>query len=59
MPKRHSIVDFEGKLLKETALAYLLEIGGVQAWCPKSETEDNHDGSFSMPEWLAIEKCFV
>lgn len=25
-------------------------------WCPKQFVEDNGDGTFTMPEWLAIEK---
>ena len=46
MRKNHDIIDIDGKLLRETDLAFLIESGAVRGWCPKSETEDNHDGSF-------------
>lgn len=28
-------------------------------WVPKSQIEDYGDGTYAMPEWLAIEKGFV
>lgn len=31
----------------------------IKVWVPKSQVEDNKDGSFTMPEWLALEKGFI
>ena len=41
------------------------EVGGknkkeLRVWVPKSQVEkNNEDGTFTMPEWLAIEKGFI
>ena len=43
----------------ETEKAIRLFDGKVTEWVPKSQVEDNKDGTFTMPEWLAIEKGFV
>ncbi len=31
----------------------------VTEWVPKSQVEQNDDGTFTMPEWLAKEKGFI
>jgi hypothetical protein len=28
-------------------------------WVPKQFVEDNRDGTFAMPEWLAKDKGFI
>lgn len=28
-------------------------------WLPKSQVQDNMDGTFTMPEWLAKDKGFI
>lgn len=59
MPREHvHLVDVSAKLIHETELAYLLDDGAVRAWVPKSQCEDNHDGSWTMPERIAIDKEF-
>ena len=47
-------------LLHETDLAFLLSDGGdIEEWMPKSMVEDNGDGTFAMPEWLALKRGFI
>lgn len=55
---RVSLIDVAAKIVTETPLAYLLDDGDTKAWVPKSQVEDNHDGTFTMPVRLAIEKEF-
>ena len=31
----------------------------INVWLPKSQCENNEDGTFTMPEWLAIEKDLI
>lgn len=50
------LFDFSGTLKRETASALLVNDGTRDVWLPKSLTEDNGDGTFTVPEWLAIEK---
>jgi hypothetical protein len=53
------VVDITAKLKHETAAAYLVNDGNRDAWLPKSMTENNGDGTFTIPEWLAIDKELV
>lgn len=61
MPRESThLVEVSATLIHETELAYLLDDGcGVRAWVPKSQCEDNQDGTFTMPERIAIDKEFV
>ena len=43
----------------ETEAAYLIHDGTREVWLPKSQVEQNPDGTFTMPEWLAIEKELI
>jgi hypothetical protein len=43
----------------ETDRAYLLFDGDKEEWVPKSLVEDNGDGTFTMPEWLAKKIGFI
>lgn len=56
-----NIVDIEATLVHETAGAYLIKSGDdKEIWIPKSQAEyDEDDGTFAIPEWLAIEKGLV
>ena len=49
-------VDIEAEVVGETEMALKLSDGTVIEWVPKSQVEDNGDGTFSMPEWIAKEK---
>lgn len=49
--------DFSASQIFETDDAILLDCGGRNGiWFPKKLTEDNGDGTYTVPEWLAIKK---
>ncbi len=55
-----NLVDVEAVLLQETDDAFLLDDQeGSREWVPRSLVEENDDGTFTMPEWLADEKGFT
>ncbi len=56
---KSELFDMAAEIKAETAKAWLLFDGTKEAWVPKSQAEDNLDGTFTMPEWLAKEKGFV
>jgi len=65
------LIDISAVIRHETDSAYLLYDGRseikkgdntpseVRTWVPKSQVEDNEDGTFTMPEWLALDKGFI
>jgi hypothetical protein len=53
------LVDIEAEIKGETPKAYRLYDGKETEWVPKSQVEDNGDGTFTMPMWLAEEKGFA
>lgn len=63
------LIDIAAELRHETDNAYLLYDGReektkegmkeLRVWVPKSQVENNEDGTFTMPEWLALEKGFI
>lgn len=58
MSKRE-VVDIAAEVRAETDKARRLFDGKKTEWFPKSQVEDNRDGTFTMPEWLAKEKGFI
>ncbi len=58
MPKSE-LFDLAAKKLTETDKAIRLSDGIKTAWVPKQFVEDNKDGTFTMPQWLAEEKGFI
>lgn len=57
---RSDIIDLAGDLRHETEAAYLIDFGEEEpVWVPKSRVEDNGDGTFAMPEWLARDKGLI
>jgi hypothetical protein len=58
MPKSE-LFDMACEIKAETNKAWLLYDGKKQEWIPKSQAENNCDGTFTMPLWLAVEKGFV
>lgn len=58
MPKSE-LVDVTATVKAETKDAWLLNDGTKEGWVPKSQVEDNRDGTYTMPEWLAKEKEFI
>lgn len=67
--KNSKLIDISAVIRHETDKAYLLYDGRseiknsvpseVRVWVAKSQVEDNGDGTFTMPEWLALEKGFI
>jgi hypothetical protein len=58
MSKRE-LIDIAGELRGETDKAYRIYDGKTTEWVPKSQVEQNPDGTFTMPEWLAQDKGFI
>lgn len=57
--KLHDLVEIDATKLSETENALYISDGSTRAWVPKSQVEDNGDGTFSMPSWLARDKGFI
>lgn len=54
------LYDFAAELCIETPRAYLVDAGlEEKVWLPKTLTEKHDDGTFTIPEWLAVEKGIV
>lgn len=53
------LIEIAAELRHETADAFLLDDGSAEKWVPRSLVEDNEDGTFTMPEWLATERGFI
>lgn len=53
------LFDFSATLKHETEGAFLVTDGDNDYWLPKKLTENNGDGTFTLPEWLAVEKGIV
>ena len=53
------LVDIAAELRHETDRAFLISDGDKTVWLPKFMVEDNDDGTFAMPEWLAQEKELI
>ena len=65
------LIDISAIIRHETDAAYLLYDGRseikkgdtapseLRVWVPKSQVENNEDGTFTMPEWLALDKGFI
>lgn len=56
---KKELVDISAIIQAETDLAWLLYDGSVEQWVPKSKVENNNNGTFTMPEWLAQDKGFI
>ena len=59
MSDRSDIVDISGEKRGETEKAIKWFDGKTTQWVPKSQIEDNGDGTIAMPEWLARDKGFI
>ncbi len=53
------LFDLAAEIKGETDLAWRLFDGDKTEWVPKSQVENNGDGTFTMPEWLAKNKGFI
>jgi hypothetical protein len=59
LKRNHDIIEIAGELRHETEKAFLIFEGDKEVWIPKSHVENNGDGTFSMPEWLAMDKGLI
>jgi len=60
MPRKGSeVIDIAATIVAETEKAWRLFDGTKKEWVPKSQVEQNPDGTFTMPEWLAKDKGFI
>lgn len=59
MTKKRELFDLTADIEAETEKAWRLNDGTHKEWVPKSQVQDNGDGTFTMPQWLAEEKGFV
>ena len=53
------LIEIAGDLRRETDKAFLIFDGDKEVWLPKSQVEDNGDGTFTLPEWLAMDKGLI
>lgn len=53
------LVDIAAEVKGETDKAFRIFDGSRTEWVPKSQVEQNDDGTFTMPEWLAKDKGFI
>lgn len=56
---RSELIELTLEKKRETAKAFQLSDGKHTEWAPKSLVEDNDDGTFTMPVWLATEKGWI
>lgn len=59
MSGESDLVDVAATIRATTDKAWKLFDGSREAWVPKSQVEDNGDGTFAMPEWLAKDKGLI
>lgn len=53
------LFDCAAEIKGESPKAWRIYDGARTEWVPKSQVENNGDGTFTMPMWLAKEKGFV
>lgn len=56
---KKELIDIAAEFRRETDKGICLFDGEKSMWLPKALVEDNGDGTFTMPEWLAKEKGFI
>jgi hypothetical protein len=56
---KKELIDIAAEIRAETERAWRLFDGDKLEWVPKSMVEQNDDGTFTMPEWLAKDKGFI
>jgi hypothetical protein len=59
MSEKAQLVDIAVEVRHETDKAYLLFNGIRQTWVPKALVENNGDGTFAFPVWLAEDREFI
>ena len=66
MARHHDIIEIAAEMRRETERGIAIFDGEkdesgreVWTWLPKAHVENNGDGTFSMPEWLAMDKGLI
>jgi len=59
MSREPELTDIACEIRHETPNAYRIFDGKTTEWVPKSQCENNGDGTITMPTWLAKEKGFI
>lgn len=57
--EKSQLVEITGEIKRTTDKGILFYDGAREAWVPKQFIEDNRDGTFTMPQWLAKDKGFT
>lgn len=57
--RNERLTDIAAEIRGESEKAFRLFDGVNTEWVPKSQVENNGDGTFTMPEWLAQDKGFI
>jgi hypothetical protein len=58
-PQRARLTDIACEVRRESERAWLIFDGEREVWLAKSLVENNGDGTFTLPEWLASEKGLI
>lgn len=53
------LTDIAVQIKHETPKAFLIFDGAKEVWLPKSQCENNRDGTITLPEWLAKDKGLI
>jgi hypothetical protein len=53
------LVDIDCEIKGETDLAWRIAVGDILCWVPKSQVENNMNGTVTMPSWLAKDKGLI
>lgn len=56
---KSDLIDIALLVKHETEKSWLVNDGDKDVWLPKSQAEKNDDNTFTMQEWLAVEKRFI
>ncbi len=59
LERDEKLIDIAAEIKRKTDKAFHLYDGAKTEWVPKQYVEDNGDGTFTMPFWLAKEKGFI
>ena len=57
--QKSDLTDIAARVERESEKAWLVDDGDRKVWLPKSLVEQNGDGTFTLPEWLAKEKGLI
>ena len=55
---KEALVDIACEVIGQTDKAYKVFTGDKVEWVPKSQVENNGNGTMTMPKWLAKVKGF-